>query len=80
MLFKDIVGQDELKERLIRGVHEGRISHAQMFLGEPGSGTIPLAIAYAQYLNCQNRGEHDSCGRHDSSDDRGAQPVDDRAG
>ncbi len=62
MLFKDIVGQDELKERLIRGVHEGRISHAQMFLGEPGSGTIPLAIAYAQYLNCQNRGEHDSCG------------------
>lgn len=62
MLFKDIVGQEELKERLIRGVHEGRISHAQLFLGEPGSGTIPLAIAYAQYLNCSNRGEHDSCG------------------
>lgn len=62
MLFKDIVGQDELKERLIRGVREGRISHAQMFLGEPGSGTIPLAIAYAQYLNCSDRGEHDSCG------------------
>lgn len=62
MLFKDIVGQEELKERLIRGVNEKRISHAQMFLGEPGSGTIPLAIAYAQYLNCSNRGEHDSCG------------------
>jgi DNA polymerase-3 subunit delta' len=62
MQFKDIVGQQELKERLIRGAAEGRISHAQLFLGEPGSGTIPLAIAYAQYLNCSNRGANDSCG------------------
>lgn len=62
MLFRDIVGQQEVKERLIRSVKEGRISHAQMFLGEPGSGTLPLAIAFAQYLNCENRGEHDSCG------------------
>lgn len=62
MLFKDIVGQQEIKDRLIKSVTDERISHAQMFLGEPGSGTILLAIAYAQYLNCENRGEHDSCG------------------
>lgn len=62
MLFKDIVGQKEIKERLIRGIREGRISHAQMFLGEAGSGILPLAIAYAQYLNCTNRTELDACG------------------
>lgn len=62
MLFRDIVGQQDTKDRLIRSIREGRISHAQMLLGEPGSGTIALALAYAQYLNCENRGENDSCG------------------
>lgn len=62
MQFKDIVGQHELKAKLIQTVTEGRISHAQLFLGEAGYGTLPLAIAYAQYICCQNRGESDSCG------------------
>jgi DNA polymerase-3 subunit delta' len=39
------------------------VSHAQLFCGEAGAGTLPLAIAYAQYLNCENRTDGDSCGR-----------------
>ncbi len=62
MFFSDIIGQDKIKERLIRSVHEGRISHAQLFAGPEGTGKAGLAIAYAQYISCRNRSETDSCG------------------
>src|SRR5690606_2519196 len=62
MFFKDVVGQKRIKERLIRSVKEERISHAQMFAGPEGTGKLALAIAFAQYVSCRNRGETDSCG------------------
>lgn len=62
MRFADIIGQDGIKRHLIGTVKENRISHAQMFLGREGYGTLPLAIAYAQYINCQHRTDDDSCG------------------
>ena len=62
MLFRDIPGQQAIKERLIRTVTENRVSHAQLFLGPEGSGNLALAIAYAQYINCQSRSLADSCG------------------
>lgn len=62
MLFKEIIGQQAIKERLIRSVKEGRISHAQLFLGPEGSGSLALALAYAQYISCKNKQENDSCG------------------
>jgi len=62
MRFADIEGQNEIKRRLAGTVDAGRVSHAQMFTGEAGSGTLPLALAYIQYLNCPNRAEGDSCG------------------
>ncbi len=62
MFFKDVVGQDELKKRLIRSVNEERISHAQLFSGSEGSGKVAMAIAYAQFISCKNRNETDSCG------------------
>ena len=62
MLFKDIIGQDKIKERLIRSVKEQRISHAMMFAGHEGVGKLGLAIAFAQYISCRNRNENDSCG------------------
>lgn len=46
----------------MQGVDRGRISHAQLFTGEEGYGPLPLAIAYAQYVNCRNRRDGDSCG------------------
>jgi len=62
MQFKDIIGQAKIKEHLIRTVKENRVSHAQLFLGPEGSGSLPLALAYAQYINCENKEENDSCG------------------
>ncbi|MCR8560954.1 hypothetical protein KXD93_25070 [Mucilaginibacter sp. BJC16-A38] len=62
MQFKQIVGQDAIKQRLINSVKENRVSHAQLFLGPGGSGSLPLAVAYAQYLSCENKQEDDSCG------------------
>ena len=62
MRFADIPGHDELKRRLARNADEGRISHAQLFTGICGAGTLPLAAAYAQYINCTCRRDGDSCG------------------
>ena len=62
MQFKDIIGQEELKERLIRTVETGRVSHAQLFTGRAGSGSLAMAVAYFQYLCCRNRHDGDSCG------------------
>ncbi|MDD2279065.1 MAG: DNA polymerase III subunit delta [Bacteroidales bacterium] len=62
MQFKDIVGQKEVKQKLIKSVKESRIAHAQLLAGKEGTGKLALAIAYAQYISCQNRSEDDSCG------------------
>jgi DNA polymerase-3 subunit delta' len=51
-----------MKQRLIISVKENRIAHAQLFFGPEGSGSLALAIAYAQYINCSNRTDDDSCG------------------
>jgi len=62
MRFKHIVGQGAVKQRLINSVKENRVSHAQLFLGPAGSGSLPLAVAYAQYLSCEDKQVDDSCG------------------
>ena len=62
MLYKDIIGQEEAKERLIREAKEGKIAHARLFCGNEGVGKLPLAIAYAQYLSCEHPTDNDSCG------------------
>ena len=62
MQFSEIIGQQEIKNRLIRSVHEQRIPHAQLLRGPAGIGKLGLAIAYAQFISCENRWESDSCG------------------
>jgi len=62
MQFKEVVGHKNIKEKLIQTVKGNRISHAQLFLGENGSGILALAIAYAQYVSCENKLDDDSCG------------------
>ena len=54
MLFSEILGQEHIKNHLTKSVDNGRIAHAQLFVGSEGSGTLPMAIAYAQYLLCSN--------------------------
>ncbi|MCP4309870.1 MAG: DNA polymerase III subunit delta [Bacteroidetes bacterium] len=62
MLFGEIIGQQEVKGRLLNMVGEDRVPHALMLFGPPGTGKRSLAIAMAQYLACAGRKEHDSCG------------------
>lgn len=62
MRFSDIIGQETEKRQLRQAVSEGRIPHAQLFVGPAGVGKLALALAYAQYISCPNRDEHDSCG------------------
>jgi DNA polymerase-3 subunit delta' len=61
--FSKIIGHAALKARLIGNIREGRVAHAQFVIGPRGSGVLPLALAYATYLFCQEPGEGDSCGR-----------------
>ena len=63
MQFKDVIGQQALKENLARMADNGRISHAQLFTGKEGTGGLALAIAFAQYINCSDPRDGDSCGK-----------------
>ncbi len=62
MQFSEVLGQETTKKKLIQSVSDERISHALLFSGPSGSGKLPLAIAYAQYVSCESRKEGDSCG------------------
>ena len=62
MKFSDVIGQDEVKQRLRQMVAEERVPHALMFCGPQGSGKMALALAFASYLLCGNRADGDSCG------------------
>ena len=62
MLFKDIIGQQQLKQQFAQTILSGKVPHAQLFLGNLGHGGLPLALAYAQMLNCENPTESDACG------------------
>ena len=62
MRFADIIGHDALKARLRAQIDAGRVSHAQLFTGDAGYGSVPLALAYVQYLFCPHRHDGDSCG------------------
>ncbi|MGA9638724.1 ATP-binding protein [Flavobacterium sp.] len=66
MLFSKILGQEHIKNHLTQSASLGRIPHAQLFVGPEGSGTLPMAIAYAQYILCNNQngentGENTAC-------------------
>ncbi len=60
--FKDVIGQEALKEKLRREVDEGHIPHAQLFCGPSGVGKLASALAYARYLCCTNRSDGEACG------------------
>jgi len=51
-MFKDIIGQGDVKKKLIELVRQNRLSHALLFLGKEGNGSLKLAIALAQYVTC----------------------------
>lgn len=63
MLFAEIPGHESLKRRMINGVENAHIPHAQLFSGAEGSASLSLAVAYCQYIACENKQQDDSCGK-----------------
>lgn len=62
MYFNDIIGQQEAKAKLLSMFADNRIPHALMLTGPEGSGNLPAAIAFIQYVFCAKKKEKDSCG------------------
>jgi len=63
MQFAAIPGLEDVKANLLMAVRNGKVAHAQLFFGKDGSANLALAIAYATYLNCENRQAEDACGK-----------------
>lgn len=63
MYFRDIIGQTEVKQRLINSARNGIIPHAQLFTETGGNGAFALAMAYARYINCTGEKTNDACGK-----------------
>lgn len=62
MKFEEIVGKSTLKSQLLKRVHNNKVPHAQLFVGPSGSGNLAMALAFIQYIFCENPTETDSCG------------------
>jgi DNA polymerase-3 subunit delta' len=62
MKFADIPGLKEVKKMLTEAVRKNHSAHAQLFVAGAGALNLPLALAYATYLHCEQQGEEDSCG------------------
>ncbi|MEZ5045463.1 MAG: hypothetical protein R2831_00570 [Chitinophagaceae bacterium] len=62
MQFKTILGQTQFKKNIVRLIKEHQLPHAMMLAGPEGSGNLPMALAMAQYINCKNKTDDDSCG------------------
>lgn len=62
MLFSSIPGLSETKSKLIQAIRQDHLAHALLFHGPVGSAVLPLALALATYVNCENPSETDSCG------------------
>lgn len=62
MRFSDIAGYTSIKKQLIQAARNGQVAHAQLFFGPDAAPNLPMALAFATYLNCENPGEEDACG------------------
>ena len=56
MLFKDVIAQEEIKNHLVQLLNQNRLSHALLFLGKEGSGALPLALAFANFVSLFSSG------------------------
>lgn len=61
-MFKDVIGHEDIKRQLVHSLQTGRISHAQLFAGNTGYGSLALALAFAQYVLCTGDKHEDACG------------------
>lgn len=63
MFFKNVIGQQHCKNTLLKHIQQNTIPHAQLFLGNEGTGGLAMAMAYSQLIHCENPSPNDSCGK-----------------
>ncbi|RYD51518.1 MAG: DNA polymerase III subunit delta' [Sphingobacteriales bacterium] len=63
MQFQEIIGQQRAKEGILHAIQAGRFPHAMLLAERPGTGGLPMALAIAQYLFCEQPNPTDSCGQ-----------------
>lgn len=63
MFFADIIGQEATRTQILHAVENNRLSHAMIMLAPEGAGGLPMGLAFAQYLVCEDRQENDACGK-----------------
>lgn len=66
VVFKDVIGQEDVKQLLIHSAKNGKMPHAVLLTGPAGSGKLPVALAVARYLLCHHPAENDACGQCNS--------------
>ena len=62
MLFSKIYGAGEVKKSLVKAIQNNHVAHAQLFYGLEGSPNLAMALAFATFINCENKSSTDSCG------------------
>lgn len=55
--FRDVIGQQQIKEHLQNALSTGKISHAYIINGEKSSGKEYIARVFAMALQCEEGGE-----------------------
>jgi DNA polymerase-3 subunit delta' len=63
MLFSEIIGQEGIKNALVKGYYQNHVAHAQLLVGKSGGAGLALALAYATFINCYDKKENDACGK-----------------
>lgn len=69
--FEEIIGQEHIKEHLLHGIENNKISHAYLIQGELGAGKEFIAKLFSKILQCEKQGtkpceECRSCKQMDS--------------
>ena len=63
MLFREVVGQHTAKKGLLQMYRQDHLPHALLILGREGTGGLPLALAFSQYILCSDKQADDACGQ-----------------
>ena len=63
MHFSSVIGQDIIKQQLKSLLQSGKMPHALLFAGPEGCGKLPMALAFASALLCEERtADGEPCG------------------
>src|SRR5690242_7826008 len=62
MLFSNVIGQEDIRQQLIKSAEQHRLAHANIILAPEGTGGLPIGLAFAQYLVCENKQPDGACG------------------